>query len=137
WTSGEFKYTIPAGTSYVLANFNNQNPSRPIEQAIVVINPPQVYKGSLDDVYAAIKAESGNELVGIKYAALGDSITSLAQGNTYASRIATWIESEEYTNYALPGATMAYRSGTTPTDDPDQSDDTNVVPNQVRKLVKA
>lgn len=79
----------------------------------------------------------GSELNGIKYTQLGDSIASLAQGNTFASRIATRINSLQYVNYAIPGATWTYRPGTVATDNPVSTDDTNVIPNQVRKLIKA
>lgn len=82
-------------------------------------------------------AGGGAQLIGSKYAALGDSITAFSQGNTYASRVAAWAECVEYTNVAIGGATWGWRAGTTPTPDPNPSgaDDTNVMSNQVLKLM--
>lgn len=84
----------------------------------------------------SLEKNQTSELPKIKIFAIGDSITSLSQGYTYISRVANWLNSEEYTNVAIGGATWAYRAGTIATDNPINTDDTNVVPNQVRKLLK-
>ena len=137
FATGNFTYQMPEGTSYVLFNYNHTNPLLPISGVQIKVKVPQIRKSALQDVYSAIESAGGNDLIGINFTALGDSITALSQGDTYANRIADWITSQQYTNYAIGGATWAYRAGTTPTDNPVAENDTNVMPNQVRKLVKA
>ena len=76
-----------------------------------------------------------SEILRKKLLAIGDSITAISQGDTYAQRIARWMDAEEYNNVAIGGATWAWRTGTTQTDNPG-TDDTNVMSNQVLKVIK-
>jgi lysophospholipase L1-like esterase len=75
------------------------------------------------------------DIMGQNIAFIGDSITSESQGYTYALRIRDWSLARSYSNVAIGGATWAWRAGTVETDDPQPGDDTNVLGNQVLKLL--
>lgn len=90
--------------------------------------------GMEKDIEDLKEQSDGLAIMRKKFMALGDSITAISHGNTYAERVATAMEASEYTNVALGGATWAWRAGTTPTDNPVASNDTNVMSNQVLKV---